>query len=171
MFFLTEVAAAEVVAERPRRRRTSSRSRKRTLSGRSISDHSDMELENDVEVALREMKENNSVLNGETVEISADDSYNRLESVPLELRTELVNFVQEKLYSRFVLSLSDLKRLFNVKLSSLPPGHILGKGVSDKLFEQTVIEVGGTSLNAKVCRPVSIGMRYILFINVYIVNH
>ena len=110
-----------------------------------------MELDNDVETALREMKENNSVLNGETVEISAEDSYDKLESVPLELRTELVNFVQEKLYSRFVLSISDLRRLFNVKLSSLPPGHILGKGMSDKLFEQTVIEVGGISLNAKVC--------------------
>ena len=110
-----------------------------------------MELDNDVEIALREMKENNSVLNGETVEISAEDSYDKLESVPLELRTELVNFVQEKLYSRFVLSISDLRRLFNVKLSSLPPGHILGKGMSDKLFEQTVIEVGGISLNAKVC--------------------
>ena len=112
-----------------------------------------MELDNDVEMALREMKENNSVLNGETIEISADDSYDKLESVPMELRTELVSFVQEKLYSRFVLSLSDLKRLFNVKLSSLPPGHILGKGMSDKLFEQTVIEVGGISLNAKVSWP------------------
>jgi len=39
------MAAAEAQAERPRRRRTSSRTRKRTLSGRSISDHSDMEVD------------------------------------------------------------------------------------------------------------------------------
>ena len=71
--------------------------------------------------------------------------------VPFELKTELMNFIQEKLYSRFVLSMSDLKRLFNVKFSSLPPGHILGKGVSDKLIEKTVLEVGGISLAAKVC--------------------
>ena len=141
---------AEQVAERPRRRRTSSRSRKRTLSGRSISDHSDIEQENDIEMAFKEMKDNNSVLNGETMEIFAENGLEGLDSIPLELRTELMNFVQEKLYSRFVLSLSELKRLFNVKLSSLPPGHILGKGVSDKLFEQTVIEVGGNPLNAKV---------------------
>ena len=141
---------AEMVAERPRRRRTSSRSRKRTLSGRSISDHSDIEQENDIEMALKEMKDNHSGLNGETMEISADNCLDGLDSVPVELKTELVNFIQEKLYSRFVLSLSELKRLFNVKLSSLPPGHVLGKGVSDKLFEKTVIEVGGISLNAKV---------------------
>ncbi|MEW8547645.1 MAG: hypothetical protein AB2693_29405 [Candidatus Thiodiazotropha sp.] len=98
----------------------------------------------------KEMKDNNSVLNGKTMEICADNGLEGLDSIPLEFRTESVNFVQEKLYSRFVLSLSELKRLFNVKLSSLPPGHILGKGVSDKLFEQTVIEVGGNPLNAKV---------------------
>ena len=143
---------AEMVAERPpRRRRTSSRSRKRTLSGRSISDHSDIEQENDIEMALKDMKDNHAALNGETMEISADNGLDGLEQVPLELKTELMNFIQEKLYSRFVLSMSDLKRLFNVKLSSLPPGHILGKGVSDKLIEKTVLEVGGISLAAKVC--------------------
>lgn len=150
--FVLEIAAAEAVAERPRRRRTSSRSRKRTLSGRSISDHSDMETEAfDIDNILKENKHKSSnshntkgVLNGTTVELSDETC------VPDDLRLELREFVKEKLYSRYVLSMSELKRLLNVKLSQSPPGHILGKGVTEKLFEQTVEEIGGYALHSKV---------------------
>ena len=150
----TEIAAAEAQAERPRRRRTS-RTRKRTLSGRSISDHSDMETEPfDIDHLLKDNKSkssshnHNSVLNGSTMEISHD--INNSDNVSHEFRTELREFIKEKLCSRYVLSISELKRLLNMKLSQAPPGYILNKGVTDKLCEQTVIEIGGIVLSTKV---------------------
>ncbi|XP_060603033.1 DNA-directed RNA polymerase III subunit RPC5-like [Ruditapes philippinarum] len=150
---IREIAAAEAQAERPRRRRTS-RTRKRTLSGRSISDHSDMETEPfDIDHLSKNDKSSssshnhNSVLNGATMEISHD--INNSDNTSQEFRTELHKFIKEKLCSRYVLSISELKRLLNMKLSQAPPGYILNKGVTDKLCEQTVIEIGGIVLNTK----------------------
>ena len=45
-----------------------------------------------------------------------------------DLRREVNTFIRDKLTSRFVLSQSDVKTLFNMQLASLPPGHILGSG-------------------------------------------
>ncbi|XP_045214874.2 DNA-directed RNA polymerase III subunit RPC5-like isoform X2 [Mercenaria mercenaria] len=150
---IREIAAAEAQAERPRRRRTS-RTRKRTLSGRSISDHSDMETESfDIDQLLKDNKtksvghNHNSVLNGATMEISHD--HNDSDKVSEEFRTELRGFIKEKLYSRYVLSMSELKRLLNMKLSQAPPGYILSGRVTDELCEQTVIEIGGIVLATK----------------------
>lgn len=59
-----------------------------------------------------------------------------------DLKTELTSFVQDKLYSRYVLTLSELRRQLALKLGQCPPGHVLGKGVSDALLAETALDVG-----------------------------
>ena len=65
-----------------------------------------------------------------------------------DLRREVNNFIRDKLTSRFVLSQSDVKTLFNMQLASLPSGHILGSGVSEKMLEQALFEEGGVLLTS-----------------------
>ena len=65
-----------------------------------------------------------------------------------DLRREVNTFIRDKLTSRFVLSQSDVKTLFNMQLASLPPGHILGSGVSEKMLEQALFEEGGVLLTS-----------------------
>ena len=67
-----------------------------------------------------------------------------------DMLQELQSFVRDKLYSRYVLTLSELKRLFHLKLTQCQSGHILGTGVSDKMLEQAVIDVGGIKINNQV---------------------
>ncbi|XP_069761698.1 DNA-directed RNA polymerase III subunit RPC5 isoform X2 [Narcine bancroftii] len=55
---------------------------------------------------------------------------------------ELRDFVQGTLRKHYVLSLSELKRLFNLHLASLPPGHILFSGISDRMLQETVLDCG-----------------------------
>lgn len=162
MILFVELAAAEAQAERPRRRRTSSRSRRRTLSGRSISDHSDMEMEPlDTDGLFSDNQSkpsghnNHTVLNGATMEISegGDSGGGDLEASSDQFHTQLTDFIKDKLFSRYVLSMSELNHLLNVKLSQAPPGNQLGTGVSERLCEQTVIKLGGLSLKSKVSFP------------------
>ena len=65
-----------------------------------------------------------------------------------DLRREVNKFIRDKLTSRFVLTQSDVKTLFNMQLASLPPGHILGSGVSEKMLEQALFEEGGVLLTS-----------------------
>ncbi|XP_078691347.1 DNA-directed RNA polymerase III subunit RPC5-like [Branchiostoma floridae x Branchiostoma belcheri] len=63
-----------------------------------------------------------------------------------ELRTEVVRFCGEKLRGNVVLSMSEMKRLLLLRLSQCPPGDVLGKGVSDKLLEQSMFEAGAMQI-------------------------
>lgn len=155
MAFFPELAAAEAQAERPRRRRTSSRSRRRTLSGRSISDHSDMETEpSDADSLFSDLQtkshkhSNHSVLNGSTMEISGADGGDSAMSD--KFYSELSEFIRDKLFSRYVLSMSELTHLLHVKMSQEPPGSLLSTGVTETICEQIVIKLGGLSLKSKV---------------------
>lgn len=62
------------------------------------------------------------------------------------LKKELREFIAEKLKSRYVLTLNDAKNLLALKLAQCPPGHILGTGVSEKLLEYTLLDVGGIAI-------------------------
>ncbi|XP_052262811.1 DNA-directed RNA polymerase III subunit RPC5-like isoform X2 [Dreissena polymorpha] len=163
---IRELAAAEAQAERPRRRRTSSRSRKRTLSGRSISDHSDMETElTDIELILAQQNKsalkspdhnkdrlNQHTLNGATMEVSSepDDAIaNGSDHVHSEFQSELEAFIKDRLWSRYVMSMSELTHLLHLKLTEEAPGSPLGTGVTETLCEQAVIKLGGLSLKSK----------------------
>ncbi|XP_041063149.1 DNA-directed RNA polymerase III subunit RPC5 isoform X1 [Carcharodon carcharias] len=55
---------------------------------------------------------------------------------------ELKEFVRGTLRKHYVLSLSELKRLFNLHLASLPPGHILFSGISDRMLQETLLDCG-----------------------------
>ncbi|MBN3277763.1 RPC5 polymerase, partial [Polyodon spathula] len=53
---------------------------------------------------------------------------------------ELRDFVSSIFRKHFVLTLSELKRLFNLHLASLPPGHSLFSGISDRLLQEAVLD-------------------------------
>ncbi|XP_040212765.1 DNA-directed RNA polymerase III subunit RPC5 isoform X1 [Rana temporaria] len=55
---------------------------------------------------------------------------------------ELNEFVASTFKKQYVLTLSELKRLFNLHLASLPPGHTLFSGISDKMLQETVLFSG-----------------------------
>ncbi|XP_067562522.1 DNA-directed RNA polymerase III subunit RPC5 isoform X2 [Pseudorca crassidens] len=55
---------------------------------------------------------------------------------------ELRAFVEATFQRQFVLTLSELKRLFNLHLASLPPGHMLFSGISDRMLQDTVLAAG-----------------------------
>nr|KAG5690895.1 hypothetical protein BaRGS_028927 [Batillaria attramentaria] len=166
-----ELALMNQNIERPRRRRASSKSspRKRTLSGRSMSDLSDMETDG---TADRKDSVDSTSVKVEPMEVCGEPEANNIHPAngPLNnglpsnggdmdkgdggsmklgkdalLKRELVAFAKETLGKRQVVSLSEVKRLFYLKLSLSPPGHILASGVSDRMLEEafTSEEVGG----------------------------
>ncbi|XP_013203187.1 DNA-directed RNA polymerase III subunit RPC5 isoform X2 [Microtus ochrogaster] len=55
---------------------------------------------------------------------------------------ELKAFVEATFQRQFVLTLSELKRLFNLHLAGLPPGHTLFSGISDRMLQDTVLAAG-----------------------------
>ncbi|XP_033907518.1 DNA-directed RNA polymerase III subunit RPC5-like [Acipenser ruthenus] len=85
---------------------------------------------------------NNAAVNGLYSDDSSRDSVNgpclpRAHAAPTQ---ELRDFVSSIFRKHFVLTLSELKRLFNLHLASLPPGHSLFSGISDRLLQETVLD-------------------------------
>ncbi|XP_054436885.1 DNA-directed RNA polymerase III subunit RPC5 isoform X2 [Pteronotus mesoamericanus] len=73
------------------------------------------------------------------------DSFNGLPSpscTSTPVAQELRAFVEATFQRQFVLTLSELKRLFNLHLASLPPGHTLFSGISDRMLQDTVLAAG-----------------------------
>ena len=62
------------------------------------------------------------------------------------LKQELCRFIREKLAARYVLTLTDVKNLLALKMAQCAPGHILSTGVSEKLLESTLVDVGGIAI-------------------------
>ncbi|KAM9372443.1 DNA-directed RNA polymerase III subunit RPC5 [Phaethornis superciliosus] len=87
---------------------------------------------------------NNGVVNGLHAEEDSMDSLNGhlpggcIDRVAQELKA----FVSSTFKKQFVLTLSELKRLFNLHLASLPPGHTLFSGISDKMLQDMVLDTG-----------------------------
>ncbi|NWH73044.1 RPC5 polymerase, partial [Piaya cayana] len=87
---------------------------------------------------------NNGIANGLHTEDDSMDSLNghlpgeRVDRVAQELKA----FVSSTFKKQFVLTLSELKRLFNLHLASLPPGHTLFSGISDKMLQDMVLDTG-----------------------------
>ena len=151
--------AASAVNSPPKRRRTVSRTR--TKSGdRSMSDMSDTDGETsgrrralsgsaerkstDPANDVGEASKCASVLNNST----SAASENSVGGASVELKKELLSFVRDKLYSRYVMSVADLRQQLGLKLAQCPPGHILGTGVSDRLLEQSLRQVGSVEFPA-----------------------
>ncbi len=155
--------------EKPKRRRTSS-TRSRTKSGGewSMSDVSDTDGDAPKERSRRHSGPGRSHKNSGispdvakrnlTREICLPESFpestnhvengpeslngNSIITISTDLKRELVGFVHDKLSSRYVISMTDLRRQFDFKLTQCPQGHILGSGVSDRMLHQTALDVG-----------------------------
>ncbi|KAF6126500.1 RNA polymerase III subunit E [Phyllostomus discolor] len=77
--------------------------------------------------------------------VAGGDSFNGLPSpgcASTPVAQELRTFVEATFQRQFVLTLSELKRLFNLHLASLPPGHTLFSGISDRMLQDTVLAAG-----------------------------
>ncbi|NWQ88399.1 RPC5 polymerase, partial [Burhinus bistriatus] len=89
---------------------------------------------------------NNGIVNGlhaEAEEDSPDSLNGRLPGGCIDrVAQELKAFVSSTFKKQFVLTLSELKRLFNLHLASLPPGHTLFSGISDKMLQDMVLDTG-----------------------------
>lgn len=87
---------------------------------------------------------NNGVVNGLHAEEDSMDTLNG--HLPGgcgdRVAQELKAFVSSTFKKQFVLTLSELKRLFNLHLASLPPGHTLFSGISDKMLQDMVLDTG-----------------------------
>ncbi|KAG8145640.1 putative DNA-directed RNA polymerase 3 subunit RPC5-like protein [Naja naja] len=84
---------------------------------------------------------NNGLVNGIHLEDSLD-SINGHVPVPERVTEELRAFVGATFKKQYVLTLNELKRLFNLHLASLPPGNLLFSGISDKTLQDMVLDVG-----------------------------
>lgn len=71
---------------------------------------------------------------------------------------ELRAFVEATFQRQFVLTLSELKRLFNLHLASLPPGHTLFSGISDRMLQDTVLAAGCKQILVPVSRAHAAGI-------------
>lgn len=79
----------------------------------------------------------NGALNGYPDGGSPSDSFNGHGGhAPTQ---ELLDFVGATFRKHYVLTLSEVKRLFNLHLASLPPGHCLFGGISDRLLQDTIL--------------------------------
>ncbi|NWU51430.1 RPC5 polymerase, partial [Dromas ardeola] len=87
---------------------------------------------------------NNGIVNGlHAVEDSTDSFNGHLPGGCIDrVAQELKAFVSSTFKKQFVLTLSELKRLFNLHLASLPPGHTLFSGISDKMLQDMVLDTG-----------------------------
>ncbi|XP_053327192.1 DNA-directed RNA polymerase III subunit RPC5 [Spea bombifrons] len=87
---------------------------------------------------------NNGLVNGIHADENSRDSINGhiakgdREVVAQELR----EFVTSTFRKQYVLTMNELKRLFNLHLAGLPPGHTLFSGISDKMLQETVLSSG-----------------------------
>lgn len=70
---------------------------------------------------------------------------------------ELRAFVEATFQRQFVLTLSELKRLFNLHLASLPPGHTLFSGISDRMLQDTVLAAGCKQILVPVSKACASG--------------
>ncbi|NXN22094.1 RPC5 polymerase, partial [Nycticryphes semicollaris] len=86
---------------------------------------------------------NNGIVNGLHEENSTDSLNGHLPGGCIDrVAQELKAFVSSTFKKQFVLTLSELKRLFNLHLASLPPGHTLFSGISDKMLQDMVLDSG-----------------------------
>uniref|UniRef100_UPI00358F1173 DNA-directed RNA polymerase III subunit RPC5 isoform X2 n=1 Tax=Myxine glutinosa TaxID=7769 RepID=UPI00358F1173 len=64
-----------------------------------------------------------------------------------KLAAELLEFVRQRLCDHPVLSLSELRGMLNLRLTELPPGHVLGSGVSDRALQDALAQAGAKHMD------------------------
>ncbi|KAK7003517.1 DNA-directed RNA polymerase III subunit RPC5 [Biomphalaria glabrata] len=162
--------------DKHRTRRLSSRSpRKRTLSGRSLSDLSDMEVDNQGDKSYHHYEKHktsdNSSLKNITDTLSCNGgvhsqkhvqngfSPSHCDKFPSQMEVdgvtgkdnsrlmqELEKFVKEALAESATLCMSDLRSKLSMYTARVASAHVFSAGVSDSMFEEAVTSVGGFRL-------------------------
>nr|XP_056722181.1 DNA-directed RNA polymerase III subunit RPC5 [Euleptes europaea] len=84
----------------------------------------------------------NRLSNGIHLEENSVDSLNGHLGGQARVSQELRAFVMATFRKQFVLTLRELKRLFNLHVASLPPGNLLFSGISDKMLQDVVLDMG-----------------------------
>ena len=125
-----------------RSRKNSGRERSLSSSQESLSDLPPPEPLPKIKIKQEKIDETPMEVSASAATNSTNDSSANGGSAGGDLKTELRNFVQERLTSRFVLTLSELKIHLHRHLAGSPAGHVLSTGVSDKLLEQAVYDSG-----------------------------
>ncbi|XP_012944474.1 DNA-directed RNA polymerase III subunit RPC5 [Aplysia californica] len=142
--------------ERHRTRRLSSRSpRKRTLSGRSMSDVSDLEV--DPASGERAGDAVDVALNGATAHAARNLTNGLVGGIPGEvnadgdpggtLTRQLETFLREVLSESSLLSMSEIRSKLSMYTARVPAAHVFSAGVSDRMIEDAVAAIGGHKLN------------------------
>ncbi|XP_067318029.1 DNA-directed RNA polymerase III subunit RPC5 isoform X2 [Anolis sagrei] len=85
---------------------------------------------------------NNGLANGIHLEENSVDSLNGHLPVQERVTQELRAFLVATFRRQYVLTLNELKRLFNLHVASLPPGNLLFSGISDKTLQDMVLDLG-----------------------------
>ena len=81
--------------------------------------------------------------NGATSGTAATPSPSPSVNLVADIKRELTSFLRSKLQSYFVLKMSDIKSLLSMELTTLPPGHILSKGVTEQHIDDVMQLAGG----------------------------
>uniref|UniRef100_A0A0B6ZKL5 DNA-directed RNA polymerase III subunit RPC5 C-terminal domain-containing protein n=1 Tax=Arion vulgaris TaxID=1028688 RepID=A0A0B6ZKL5_9EUPU len=153
--------------ERHRSRKLSSWSpRKRTLSGRSQSDVSDVELDHSDKQkiidssACRNILDMDSTVNGNiypsnnlqngvcvphTGNMNTPSANSEHTDNPVLIH-ELEKFMKEVLSESTSICMSDLRSKLSMYTARVPSAHVFSSGVSDKMIEDAVVAVGGFRL-------------------------
>ncbi|XP_075421525.1 DNA-directed RNA polymerase III subunit RPC5 isoform X2 [Ascaphus truei] len=88
---------------------------------------------------------NNGMVNGIHVAESSREPVNGIHMARGDMNAvaqELRAFMAATFKRQYVLTMSELKRLFNLHLAGLPPGHTLFSGISDKMLQETALNAG-----------------------------
>lgn len=67
-----------------------------------------------------------------------------------ELKTVLRTSLREQFDEHFILSVSDMRRLFSVKLMELPHESFLSTGITDRVLEEAALDIGAKTLDLPV---------------------
>ncbi|XP_042293642.1 DNA-directed RNA polymerase III subunit RPC5 isoform X1 [Sceloporus undulatus] len=84
----------------------------------------------------------NGLANGIHLDENSLDSLNGHLPVQERVTQELRAFLVGTFRKQYVLTLNELKRLFNLHVASLPPGNLLFSGISDKMLQDMVLDMG-----------------------------
>ncbi|KAL8175488.1 UNVERIFIED_CONTAM: DNA-directed RNA polymerase III subunit RPC5, partial [Gekko kuhli] len=95
----------------------------------------------------------NGLTNGIHSEETSVDSLNGHLGGQERVLQELRAFVMATFKKQFVLTLRELKRLFNLHVASLPPGNLLFSGISDKTLQDVVLDMGCRQIMVPVSMP------------------
>lgn len=77
-------------------------------------------------------------------------NHQEFDSQTEELKKLLRTVIREQFDEHFVMGVSDLRRVFSVKLMELPHKSFLSMGITDRVFEEAALDIGARVLDLPV---------------------